>query len=117
MKLLAALLFALAAAAPRLAAADTQTYQHDGHAVEIRTTGTVTLDPASDAIFDLHGDGTLRVREKHGHHVRVLTARSRGVSYQVDGARHAYDDDAKAWLRRVLANEPAPPTPPPPPPR
>lgn len=85
--------------------------------IEIHTEGNVTFDPASEAIFDLHGDGTLRVREKKGKEIRLLTAQRDEVIWSVNGATRPFDAEGKAWLRRILNARPAVPTPPTPPQR
>jgi len=83
--------------------------------IEIQTTGNVTFDPGTDAIFDLHGDGTLRVSERTGKETRELTAQRDGVVWRVNGAVHAFDAEGKTWLRTIVKARPATPTPPTPP--
>jgi hypothetical protein len=85
--------------------------------IEIQTEGNVTFAPDSDAIFDLHGDGVLRVRERDGKDVRTLTASKTGIVWQVNGATRPFDAAGKTWLRKIVKARPATPTPPPPPPR
>jgi len=92
-------------------------FKNGASEIEIQTTGNVTLDPASDALFDLHDNGTLRVSEKAGKDVRVLTAQGTKVTWQVNGTGRPFNADGKDWLRKILKARPATPTPPPPPPR
>src|SRR5689334_6986270 len=84
--------------APPTASSDSNwNFQNGASQVQIQTTGNVTFDPDSDALFDLHGNGTLRVQEKNGHDVRVLTAQGNEVIYKVNGTVRPYEADAKAW--------------------
>jgi hypothetical protein len=86
--------------------------------IEIQTTGNVTFDPSSEALYDLHGDGTLRVSERAGKDQRVLTAQRDAVEWRVNGAVRLFDAHGKRWLRAILKARPRTPTPPtPPPPR
>jgi hypothetical protein len=66
-------------------------------------------------MFDLHGDGTLRVRERARRHLRLLIAHAADVSWTVDGKVGPFEADGKAWLRRILKARPAVPVPPKPP--
>jgi hypothetical protein len=92
-------------------------FKNGASEIEIQTEGNVTLDPDAAALFDLHGDGTLRVRERTGKDLRELTAQPGTVVWRVNGAPRAFDADGKAWLRKILKARPATPTPPPAPPR
>jgi hypothetical protein len=83
--------------------------------IEIQTTGKVTFAPDSEAIFDLHGDGTLRVQERNGKDTRLLTVKRSEVVWRVNGTARAFDAQGKTWLRRILKARPAVPTPPTPP--
>jgi hypothetical protein len=66
-------------------------------------------------LFDLHGDGTLRITEKAGKDVRVLTAKGTQVTWMVNGTARPFNADGKDWLRQILKARPATPTPPTPP--
>jgi len=83
--------------------------------VSVQTTGNVTFDLGSDQVFDLHGNGTLRVTEINGNVIRELVAQGNQVVFTVNGASRPYDEEAKDWLRGIVAALPAPPPPPPPP--
>ena len=119
MNLFALLLSVALAASPMSACGAPQTpstgSSDAGGQLQVQTTGNVTFDLASDQIFDLHGDGTLRVTEHNGGTTTTLFTQGSQVTYTVNGANLPYDDDAKEWLRRVLAQRPTPPTPPTPP--
>lgn len=97
-------------AAPALANSDAAT--ESGSQITVQTTGNVTFDLDSDQIFDLHGTGTLYVRETTSKTTKVLQASGTTVTYSVNGVAKPYDDTAKDWLRGVLASEPPPPPPP-----
>jgi hypothetical protein len=116
MKLLG-LLFSVTAmfAVPSIpsAAAAAADVHPDADQISVQTTGNVTFDLDSDDVFDLHGNGTLRVTENDGTTTHFLSARGTQVIYKVNGAARPFDDDAKDWLRGVLAQEPPPPPPPP----
>ncbi len=81
--------------------------------IDVQTTGHVRLDPDSEPLFDLHGDGSLQVRERSGSDVRVLTARRDEVVWRVNGSVRPFDGEGKAWLRKILVARPQPPAPPP----
>ena len=87
------------------------TYKNGANEIEVQTTGDVTLDPASDALFDLHGNGTLRVSEKARKDVRVLTAEGSRVTWLVNGTARPFNAHGKDWLRQILKAQPATPTP------
>lgn len=87
----------------------------ESSSVQIQTTGNVTFDLQSEQIFDLHGDGTLRVSELNHGQLRQLWAQGSQVVYQVNGVNAPYDNAARSWLRQVLSSAPPPPPPPPPP--
>jgi hypothetical protein len=116
MNLLSLLFYAAAVAAPTPACGAPQSASGGtvdaGSQIQVQTTGNVTFDLDSDEIFDLHGNGTLRVTERSGSVTRMLFAQGTHVTYTVNGASRPYDDDAKDWLRGVLAQQPAPPPPP-----
>jgi hypothetical protein len=80
--------------------------------IEIQTQGNVTLDPDSDPGFIVHGDGTLRVRDRTGNDIRLLTAQRAEVTWRVNGTVRVFDSEGKVWLRRILKARPAVPTPP-----
>lgn len=103
--------------APSGGAGSQWTFKNGASEVQIQTTGNVTLNPDSDPSFDLHGDGTLHVRERDGKDVRQLTARRDGVVWQVNGASRPFDAAGKAWLKKILKARPQTPTPPAPPSR
>lgn len=115
MKLLSLLFSATAMVLPAATAmaAPTGTVQASGDQVSIQTTGNVTFDIDSDAIFDLHGNGTLYVFERAGNTTRTLQAQGSSVIYTVNGVTKPYNDAAKDWLRGVLEDAPTPPPPPP----
>ena len=84
--------------------------------IQIQTTGNVTFDPASDAVFDLHGRGTLRVTDRAGKDIRTLIAQGSQITWTVNGKAQPYTAEAKDWLRKIIKARPATPTPPTPPP-
>ncbi|MEZ4364014.1 MAG: hypothetical protein R3B48_27825 [Kofleriaceae bacterium] len=92
-------------------------FKHGASEIEIRTTGNVTFDAASDALFDLHGDGTLRVNENEGKTVRTLITRGTTVTWKVNGTARPFNASGKSWLRKILKARPTTPTPPAPTPK
>ncbi|HEX4420527.1 MAG TPA: hypothetical protein VH165_21575 [Kofleriaceae bacterium] len=90
-------------------------YKNGASEIEISTTGNVTLDAGTDALYDLHGDGTLRVTEHTGKEQRELTAQRDAVVWKVNGSVRPFDAAGKQWLRGVIKARPVTPTPPPPP--
>jgi hypothetical protein len=118
MKLLSLLSLVFGAAAMMTPATDaiaapTGSVEASGDSTQIQTTGNVTFDVDSDAIFDLHGTGTLFVSQRANHTTRTLQAQGSSVIYTVNGVTKPYDEAAKDWLREVLDSAPTPPPPPP----
>jgi hypothetical protein len=91
-------------------------FKNGASEIEIQTTGNVTFAPDSDPIFHLHGNGTLRVRERAGKDIRLLTAQRDKVVWRLNENVQPFDAQGKAWLRRILKARPRVPTPPTPPP-
>jgi len=115
MKLLSLLFGATAMLIPaaNAFAAPTGTVEATGDSTQIQTTGNVTFDTDSDAIFDLHGNGTLFVSQRANHITRTLQAQGTSVIYTVNGVTKPYDEAAKDWLREAIDSAPTPPPPPP----
>lgn len=88
------------------------TFKNGASEIEIQTEGKVTFDADSAALYDLHGDGSLRVRERDGKDVRLLTAKGDKLSWTVNGTARPFDAEGKAWLRGILKARPATPAPP-----
>jgi hypothetical protein len=112
---LIALLFSATAmlVAPAAVRADRMDVATESSQISVQTTGDVTFDIASDEVFDLHGDGTLHVTDHTGNTTRTLFAEDDDVIYKVNGVKKPFDEDAKDWLRGVIAQLPPPPPPPP----
>lgn len=81
--------------------------------VQIRTSGSVTLDADSKELFRIDGNGSLEVEERDGSLVRQFTATKDKLSFQENGSEKKFDVERRVWLSKVLKARPATPTPPP----
>lgn len=91
------------------------TYKSGSSEIDIQTTGEVTLDPTSAEVFSIRDDGTLRVQEKTGKDLKLLSAKKGSTVWLVNGKSKPFGADGKTWLRELLKARPATPTPPTPP--
>ncbi len=78
----------------------------DGRELTISGRGRITFDPGERDVVALSDGGRLRVSENDGETRRriEITSSGGGMSrrYWVNGKEHDYDDDARAWLARVI---------------
>ena len=87
-------------------------YTRRQSSVEARFTGSVRIDPKSEAVVIVPAGGTASIEERSGKSVRHFSIENGKTTYSVDGATRQFDGSARQWLRDVLTTMPATPVPP-----
>lgn len=85
----------------------TATWSGDGCSIEARAAGDVRFSPEATAIESISPGGYFELSERTGGDLRRVRVESGNggqlnYDYSVNGSKHEFDADARAWLSKLL---------------
>ena len=85
----------------------TATWSGNGCSIEARSTGEVRFSPDATSIESISSGGYFELSERAGgnlRHVRIAPSSTGQLTYDysVDGSKHDFDTEARAWLSKLL---------------